>query len=138
MGTDFVLTGSYTWTAFVASCVPFFLVNDLLLLNQFPDVEADRAVGRRHFPIVIGRRASSVVYILFLVLTYCTIAAGVIGGLLPKTCLLGMATILMAVPASIGAWRNADDIEKLGPAMAINVGINVLTPALVAVGLFIG
>jgi 1,4-dihydroxy-2-naphthoate octaprenyltransferase len=132
------LTGSYTWTAFVASCVPFFLVNDLLLLNQFPDVEADRAVGRRHFPIVIGRRASSVVYILFLVLTYGAIVAGVTGGLLPRTCLVGVATIPMAVPASIGAWRYADDVDKLGRAMAINVGINILTPALVAVGLFLG
>ena len=37
MGTHFALTGEYPWTAFVASLVPFFLVNDLLLLNQFPD-----------------------------------------------------------------------------------------------------
>jgi 1,4-dihydroxy-2-naphthoate octaprenyltransferase len=40
MGTDFVLTGEYSWTAFIASLIPFFLVSNLLLLNQFPDVEA--------------------------------------------------------------------------------------------------
>jgi 1,4-dihydroxy-2-naphthoate octaprenyltransferase len=45
MGTDFVLTGTYSWSSFIASLVPFFLVSDLLLLNQFPDVEADRTVG---------------------------------------------------------------------------------------------
>jgi 1,4-dihydroxy-2-naphthoate octaprenyltransferase len=135
MGTDFVLTGSYTRTAFVASCVPFFLVNDLLLLNQFPDVEADRAVGRRHLPIVIGRRASSIVYGVFLLLAYATIVAGVTADLLPQASLLALATILLAVPAAVGAWKYADDVEKLGPAMAINVGINVLTPVLVAVGL---
>lgn len=33
MGTDYVLTGSYSWTAFVASLIPFFLVSNLLLLN---------------------------------------------------------------------------------------------------------
>jgi 1,4-dihydroxy-2-naphthoate octaprenyltransferase len=54
MGVHFALTGAYSWTAFVASLVPFFLVSDLLLLNQFPDVEADRGVGRRHFPILVG------------------------------------------------------------------------------------
>jgi 1,4-dihydroxy-2-naphthoate octaprenyltransferase len=54
MGTDFVLTGSYSCTAFVASLVPFFLVSNLLLLNQFPDVEPDRSVGRRHLPITLG------------------------------------------------------------------------------------
>ena len=45
VGTDFALTGSYTWTAFLASLIPFFLVSNLLLLNQFPDVEADRSIG---------------------------------------------------------------------------------------------
>ena len=49
IGTHFVLTGKYSWTAFIASLVPFFLVNNLLLLNQFPDVEADRSIGRKTF-----------------------------------------------------------------------------------------
>ena len=138
MGTDFVLTGTYTWTAFVASCVPFFLVSDLLLLNQFPDVDADRVVGRRHLPIVIGRRASSLVYGLFLFLAYCSIAAGVALNLLPTACLLGLITLVLAVPTAIGAWRNAEDTEKLVPHMVRNVLINIATPVLVAVGLLIG
>ena len=50
LGTHFVLTGSYSWTAFAASLVPGFLVSDLLLLNQFPDVEADKTVGRKYLP----------------------------------------------------------------------------------------
>jgi 1,4-dihydroxy-2-naphthoate octaprenyltransferase len=137
MGTDFALTGSYTWTAFVASCVPFFLVSDLLLLNQFPDVEADRDVGRRHLPIVIGRRTSSVGYGLFLLLAYGSIAAGVALRLLPGACLLGLITLVLAVPAAVGAWRYADDVERLARFMGMNVLINIVTPALVAVGLLI-
>jgi 1,4-dihydroxy-2-naphthoate octaprenyltransferase len=137
MGTDFVLTGTYTWTAFLSSCVPFFLVNNLLLLNQFPDVEADRGVGRSHLPIVVGRRASSVVYGLFLLLAYCSIAAGVVTELLPTACLLGVITLVLAAPAALGAWRHADDVEKLVPFMVMNVLINIVTPALVAVGLLI-
>jgi 1,4-dihydroxy-2-naphthoate octaprenyltransferase len=45
MGTHFVLTGQYSWGVFLVSMLPFFLVNDLLLLNQFPDTDADRSVG---------------------------------------------------------------------------------------------
>jgi 1,4-dihydroxy-2-naphthoate polyprenyltransferase len=48
MGTDFVLTGEYSWTAFIASLVPFFLVSDLLLLNQFPDALPDQRIGRKN------------------------------------------------------------------------------------------
>jgi len=65
MGTDVVLGDGYSWTGFFASLVPFFLVSNLLLLNQFPDVEADRAGGRRHLVIAYGLRVGAVVYTLF-------------------------------------------------------------------------
>lgn len=138
MGTDFVLTGEYTWTAFVASLVPFFLVNDLLLLNQFPDADADRGVGRRHYPIVIGRRASSVIYGAFLLLAHLTVVVGVLIGQLPPTSLIGLIALLIAVPTIVGAYRNAENLEGLMPYLGLNVAINVVMPLLVAVGLFLG
>jgi 1,4-dihydroxy-2-naphthoate octaprenyltransferase len=138
MGTHFVLTGQYSWTAFIASCVPFFLVSNLLLLNQFPDVEADQSIGRRHFPILIGRQASSLIYGAFLLLTYVSIVIGVALRCLPLASLIGLGTLLLAVPAYRGARRHANDIPKLIPSLGLNVLINLLTPLLVAIGLFIG
>ena len=138
MGTDFVLTGRYSVIAFVASLVPFFLVSDLLLLNQFPDVDPDRTVGRKHLPILLGRRRSSMIYISFLFLAYVSIIFGVLAGYLNKASLLGLATVLLAIPASINAYRYADDIKKLKPFLGVNVIINIATPVLVAVGLLVG
>jgi 1,4-dihydroxy-2-naphthoate octaprenyltransferase len=137
-GTDFVLTGEYSWTAFVASCVPFFLVSDLLLLNQFPDVEADRSVGRRHYPIVIGRRASSLIYGAFLLCAFLSIVLGVKLGHLPRTCLIGLIALVLAVPTFVGARRHADDVTRLIPFLSLNVMIAIATPVLVAIGLFLG
>jgi 1,4-dihydroxy-2-naphthoate octaprenyltransferase len=122
VGTDFVLTGEYSWTVFVVSLVPFFLVNNLLLLNQFPDVEADNSVGRKNLPIIIGRRASSLVYGLFLLFAYLSILLGVYFGYLPRTCLMGLTTALFGLPVFVGAY----------------VLITIMTPMLVAVGLFVG
>ena len=48
-----------------------------------------------------------------------------------------LIAILLAVPAALGAMRYADDLQKLAPSMGQNVLINILTPVLVAVGLFI-
>ncbi|MFA4910010.1 MAG: prenyltransferase [Desulfobacteria bacterium] len=138
MGTDFVLTGQYSWTAFIASLVPFFLVSDLLLLNQFPDAEADQSIGRKHFPILVGRQTSSLIYGLFLLFAYMSIMFGVYLEYLPKISLLGVATIVIAVPAFVGASRYPEDIKKLTPYMGLNVIINIATPILVATGLFIG
>jgi 1,4-dihydroxy-2-naphthoate polyprenyltransferase len=137
MGTHFALTGQYSWTAFVASLVPFFLVSNLLLLNQFPDVEADKTVGRRHFPILIGRRQSSFIFSAFLVLTYVTILVGVVLSLLPIWCLLGLGTLILSIPLLKASIEYADDIQKLVPFMAKNVLVNLLTPVLVAIGFFI-
>ncbi|MBN2056105.1 prenyltransferase [bacterium] len=137
MGTHLVLTGSYSWVAFIASTVPFFLVSNLLLLNQFPDVAADRDAGRRHFPIVIGRRDSAIIYAAFNTLAYLSIILGVALGVLPAWSLLGLSTMALAVPATITARRHADEIPKLLPAMTMNVAINILTPVLMSIGLFI-
>ena len=137
MGTDFVLTGSYSWSAFVASLVPFFLVNDLLLLNQIPDVDADQTVARRHYPIVIGRRRSSLIYGAFLLLAFLAIAVGVSFGLLPLTSLLALIMLFLALPTAIGAYRHATNMEKLMPHLTLNVIISIATPVLTAVGLFL-
>ena len=137
MGTHVALTGRYTWTAFVASLIPFFLVSNLLLLNQFPDVEADRSIGRRHYPILIGRRASARLYVGLLVLAYLSMIGGAATHLLPKWSLIGLLSALLAVPVCIKTLRHADNIEKLIPAMGMNVVINIATPVLVAVGFFL-
>ena len=137
MGTHFVLTGHYSWRSFVASLVPFFLVNDLLLLNQFPDRDADRSVGRKHILIVLGPRRSSVIYGLFLGAVYLVILAGVGTGLLPRMSSLGLLTLPLAIPTMIGVYRHADEISRLLPYLALNVILSLATPVLVAIGFFV-
>ncbi len=138
MGTDFVLTASYSWTSFVASLVPFFLVSDLLLLNQFPDVEADKGVGRHHFPIAIGREASVKLYVTFLGTAYVTIILGSIAKIFPLEGFLALGSIILAVPTVRGVARFSNDIPKLIPYMGRSVIIIIVTPVLLAIGLFIG
>jgi 1,4-dihydroxy-2-naphthoate octaprenyltransferase len=138
MGTHYVLTGHYSWAAGLASLVPFFLVNNLLLLNQFPDVEADRSVGRKNLPITKGRSVSAMIYAVFTASAYAAIVAGVLFKLTPVLSLIGIATIVLAIPSIIGAFKNKDNIPKLIPSMGQNVVINLLTPLLLAAGLIWG
>ena len=138
MGTDFILTGSYSITAFVASAVPFFLVSNLLLLNQFPDIEPDKRVGRRHLPIVMGKKACTVVYGMFLAFTYGVILFGCLAGILPPAGLCALATVVLAVQTLRGVARHADDILKLIPSMGKNVILVITTPVILSLGLFFG
>ncbi|NLV31583.1 MAG: prenyltransferase [Acidobacteria bacterium] len=137
-GTYFALTGAFSWTALAVSFVPFFLVSNLLLLNQFPDVEADRTVGRKHLPIAIGRKASARVFALFVAATYLTILLGVALRLMPPWTLISLVSLLFALPAARGALAHPDNLARLGPSLGQNVLANLAAPVLVGIGLLLG
>jgi len=138
MGTAFVLTGHYTAGAAWASLVPLFLVSELLLVNQFPDVEADRQVGRHHLPISIGRARSARIYAGFLLAAFASVALGAVAGLLPAWSLLGLGALPVALFLARGVVQNAENQPKLIPLLGINVGLILGTIALYAVGILIG
>ena len=137
LSTHFALTGTFSWLALIASLVPFFLVSNLLFLNQFPDVEADRSAGRKHFPILLGRTTSAYIYIAFLIAAYMVVVVGVFFRVLPPFSLLALLTIVFSVQIVRSLLANSENVPALIPAMGQNVIVNLLTPVLLAIGLFI-
>lgn len=137
MGTHYVILGNYDATAISASLIPFFLVSSLLLVNQFPDIEADSQVGRRHYPILIGPHASSFLYGSFLLASYLVLVGSVIMNFLPIASLLGLITLPVAVKAFAGLQRLTDSPEasELIPIMAMSALLSLSTPLLVLAGL---
>jgi len=139
MGVDFALTGTYHATALAASLTPFFLVSNLLLINQFPDIEPDAQAGRRHLMIAYGKRAGAFVFGVFLSGTYLSVVVAWLVGWFPITAMAALITAPLAVKTAIGVARHCElDTEALLPFMGQNVIITLATPALLAVGLFAG
>ena len=137
MGTHYVLTGRYDWLAFWASLVPFFLVSNLLLINQFPDVEADSSVNRRHLPIIIGKRASAYIYAAFALSAFCWLVVMVIIGIVPTWALLGLVPLPLAIVTIRGVMRNAEAGDTLIPFLGKNVMYTLATPFLLGIGLLV-
>jgi 1,4-dihydroxy-2-naphthoate octaprenyltransferase len=137
MGVAFCQTGSYSLTAAMASIVPGILVSNLLLLNQFPDVEADAGGGRRHIPLSWGKAKAARLYGFFLLAPYGWLILMAGSGLLPWGSLLVCLTLPLAVKAVRGVPRHIDDIPGLIPLMGANVMVTLLTPALLALGMII-
>ena len=133
LGAYFVQTGEYTLPTVIA-CIPSgILVHNLLLLNEFPDVEADATAKRRTLPIAIGKAKASIVYSVLTVIVYLWIIGGVVAGQMPVFSLLGLLTIPFAIKAIRGALKH-QDMAKLGPAMANNVMVVLLTQLLMGIG----
>jgi 1,4-dihydroxy-2-naphthoate polyprenyltransferase len=137
-GAACALVGRHTALAWWAAGVPFLLVNNLLLLNQFPDVDADRAVGRRTLPIALGRQASARIAQAQWALSYGLIVSGVLIGVLPVGALLGCLTAPLAWKTARALAQHADDLPALLPHLGANVAITLLTPLMMAIGLMVG
>jgi 1,4-dihydroxy-2-naphthoate octaprenyltransferase len=86
---------------------------------------------------LLGRTVSGYIYIAFLVSTYLVVILGVLFRILPPFSLLALLTIIFAVQIIRNVLANSEDIPGLIPAMGQNVLVNLLTPVLLAIGLFI-
>ena len=133
IGAYFVQTGEYNWPLVVASVPSFILVHNLLLINEFPDVEADRQGGRRTLPIAIGRAGASRFYSAMTILVYLWVIGGVIAKVMPVHCLVVLLTLPLAMKAIRGSMQY-QDMSKLMPALASNVMVVLITQLLLGVG----
>jgi len=137
LGAFFIQTTAYTFPAVIAAIPSGILVHNLLLLNEFPDVEADSKAGRKTMPILIGKSKAWMVYSALTVVVYLWIIGWVIAGTMPVFSLIALLTLPFAVKAIRGG-RKHDDMNRLVPAMANNVQVVLLTQFLLGVGYILG
>lgn len=138
VGAHYALIGTHAFLPWVAALVPFFLVNSLLLLNQYPDIQADSEAGRNHLLIAFGIAAGNVVYGLFALLTGLAILAPIMAGLLPGTALIALAPLGFSLFALRGAVRCGGEIGHHPRYLAANVAATLLTPLLLGLAIIHG
>jgi 1,4-dihydroxy-2-naphthoate octaprenyltransferase len=133
LGVYFVQTSVYTLPVLIASIPSGILVHNLLLLNEFPDVEADKKAGRKTLPITMGKEKAGIVYSALTIIVYLWIIGGVVVGQMPTFSLIALLTLPFAIKAIRGALKH-QDMSQLVPAMANNVLVVLLTQLLLGIG----
>ncbi|NLI31929.1 MAG: prenyltransferase [Deltaproteobacteria bacterium] len=139
MGFYFVQTGEYDWVVLIASIPSGILVHNLLLLNEFPDVEADRKGGRKTTPVVFGMEAAGKFFRLttisvFIWIVGCVLATLITGiVVMPVYCLMALFSLPLAIKAMRGS-KEYKDMNKLVPALGSNVMFILMTHLLLGVG----
>jgi 1,4-dihydroxy-2-naphthoate octaprenyltransferase len=134
MGTAVVQDGFLTDAAIAASVPSFFMTFNLLLLNEFPDEEADRRGGRRNLILLFGRRAAALIYVLAALLTPLSIVVAVGWKMLPSPALAAvLPSLLLARPVG---WALRSPTEPVPiPALGSNVIWNLVTNTVMAIAL---
>ena len=136
LGTALVQDGTVGPAAWAAALPATFMTFNLLLLNEFPDEEADREGGRRNLVILFGRRIAASIYAAAALATPAAIVTAVVVGALPGICLVAaLPSLFLARPLR---WVAGDTEQQVPiPALGANVVWNLTTNTVLAVTLVI-
>jgi 1,4-dihydroxy-2-naphthoate octaprenyltransferase len=112
----------------------FFMTFDLLLLNEFPDEDADRAGGRKNLVLIFGRRGAALAYTAAAASTPAAIVLAVACKAFPPLALAAaLPSLLLTKPL---LWALGDTRQPVPvPALCANVAWNLATNAVLALAL---
>ena len=130
----YVITGSPSNEILLVGAIPGLLMWTMILINEIPDYEEDRAAGKKNLVFRLGRAGAKNLFIASLAAIYVYILALVVTGIMPVTTLLALAGIPLAVKAGMAAHRFYKDPLKVAVANRFMVYIYSATTAAVAIG----
>lgn len=119
------------------SIPPGILTALLLLLNEFPDVEADKAGGRKHLVIKYGKNTASWIYAAGILLTFAIILLMPLLGLSSLWMLIALLPLPLAIKATQTAIFHSGNMQKLVPALGMNVMVVLGTDLLIAIAVIL-
>jgi 1,4-dihydroxy-2-naphthoate octaprenyltransferase len=119
------------------SIPPGILTSLLLLINQFPDIEADKEGGRRHLVIRFGIKKASWIYTSGMFITFGIIVLMPIVHISSFWIYLALLPLPLAVKACNTAIRHGNDLTRMVSALGNNVLAVLGTDLLLAVAVFI-
>ncbi|MCS5722792.1 1,4-dihydroxy-2-naphthoate polyprenyltransferase [Herbiconiux sp. CPCC 203407] len=97
-GTTFILAGDISTESWLSGVAIGLIACAVLMANNIRDIDQDKLAKKRTLSVLIGRTASRVVYVVYLVLAYAILW---FFGLLYPLAPLVFFTLLITVPASI-------------------------------------
>ncbi len=142
-GAYFVIAGELTPMAFAVGILPGFLTANILYIAQFPDYEADKAAGKHHLVVRLGKERAVKGYLFFAAAAYLSVVIGVLIhqlGLIdmfPPTALLALLTLPLQFKAISILKAQFEKVQELIPGIGMSIQINLFTGLLFFVGFLI-
>lgn len=115
IGTTYVMTGSVSPLAILASLPMGSLITAILVVNNLRDIDTDRAAGKRTLAVRIGREATRREYAILLAAAYAAPLAMIVVGVAQLWVLLAWATAPLAVVLVRQVWTAAE--RALNPVL---------------------
>jgi len=138
MGSYYVQTGTFSLSSFITSFPIGFLITAILYINQYPDYDADKSVGKNHLVVQLGKKRAMAGYYFLIFGNYAGIVLAVIAGYLTPYALIALLSLPIAIKTVNTFARNYDKIREIIPAQAGTIQIHLLTGLLMSIGCLTG
>ncbi|KMQ76846.1 prenyltransferase [Marinobacter subterrani] len=135
LGSLIALGARIDVTGLTVSLISLLLTSELLLINQIPDAEADRQVGRRHLVITLGQPAAGRLVGVLLSGSYGVLGAAILADWLPLWTAIALAPTPAALWISLKLPAAVADPRQLNTLLGLNVAVLLATLALLICGL---
>ena len=132
LGAYYVQARALDWEPLIASIPITLLIAAVLYINEFQDYMADRAVGKKHLVVRLGRQRAERLYELILGGAYLSIVIGIVTKGISAFALLALLTFPIASRAIRTAKAHFDDNLRLVPANSATVRVHLLTGLLLS------
>ena len=133
-GSYFVQTLSWSSVPVLAAVPVGIHIGLVLLINEFPDKEADAAVGKKTLVVLLGKKTALRIYYAGLILSYIVIPAGILAGLFPPLTLLSWLTLPLALKIFRISKKHFQSTPDLLPANLLTIRLHLLFNLLLAAG----
>ncbi|NYT12771.1 MAG: prenyltransferase [Methanomassiliicoccales archaeon] len=135
LGSYMVNTSTISLNCIVLAVAGGILTFNLLLLNEFPDLDADKNGGRKNLVISLGVRKAAKLYTVLTFSVYAILVLFVALGTIPPLCLLGLLTLPFAYKAVNISFIDPTKGEKFVVGQKANVQVVLLTQVLLSMGI---
>jgi 1,4-dihydroxy-2-naphthoate octaprenyltransferase len=133
----YVHAGAITGEILLIGAVPGLLMWTMILINEIPDYEEDRAAGKKNIVYRLGPKNTKNLFIVSLAAVYVYVAILLVAGVLPPLSALAFLGVPLAVAAAVAANRHYRDPIKIATANRFMVYIYSATTATVAIGFLV-
>lgn len=121
VGSDYVQRRDFDFAPVAAGLGFALLVANILYINQFPDVRADAAAGKRTRVVRLGLASARRGYAVIAVLAYGWVAAMTASGRLPALALVSLLPALASFKAARELWQHAARPQALAAAIKLTI-----------------
>ncbi len=139
LGVAFVLTQELSAGAFLAGLPLGFLTTNILLINQFPDMESDATTNKNHLVVTFGKKKSVYIYLFILIAAFISNLV-IWNNYFPEN-MLFFATAILSFAAGLYIWlkiRKLYDSRKLVNQNINTIILSSVTGLMMALSIWLG